>query len=355
MIMNDCEEVVIELRKIIRSLDIHSRWLNREYALTGPQLVFLKEICEREGIGIGELARRSSLSCATATGIVDRLEQRGFVLRSRSGKDRRQVQLSPTSLGREMYARRPPILQEAFLQALAGQAPGEKQQMLESLQRLSGMMTGIVEENVPAPLVSAEAGVTESREAPLAGKASPAGFLETCRMLLAGSLKEDSDGSGEAPEIREGFVIHVVDNMESLRQRLSVEALAHFLHEHLKPYEDAVADIERGIAHALPEEAGQGGFVLLAEREGELAGALVMLKTGMQGYVPPNLLLFIAVHGAHRQQGIGLALVRKAQSLVKGDIKLHVEYENPARRLYERLGFSSKYAEMRWSHEPSDG
>jgi hypothetical protein len=25
-----------------------------------------------------------------------------------------------------------------------------------------------------------------------------------------------------------------------------------------------------------------------------------------------------------------------------------VEYDNPAKRLYERMGFSTKYAEMRW-------
>jgi len=47
--------------------------------------------------------------------------------------------------------------------------------------------------------------------------------------------------------------------------------------------------------------------------------------------------------------GIGRKLIRQALSRCAGDIKLHVEYDNPAIRLYERLGFSSKYAEMRYS------
>ena len=37
-----------------------------------------------------------------------------------------------------------------------------------------------------------------------------------------------------------------------------------------------------------------------------------------------------------------------AARLTEGDLALHVEYDNPAKRLYERLGFRSKYAEMRY-------
>ena len=73
-----------------------------------------------------------------------------------------------------------------------------------------------------------------------------------------------------------------------------------------------------------------------------------MLRTGMKGYVPENLLVFVAVDPALRGRGVGEQLVRKAIELADGDIKLHVERQNPAKRLYERLGFASKYAEMRY-------
>ena len=347
---NDSEEVVLELRKIIHSLDLHSRWLNREYALTSPQLVFLQEIGECNGITIGHLARRTSLSCATATGIVDRLEQRGLVLRSRNGQDRRQVQLSLTPPGRDAYERRPPALQETFLRALAGLPPGEKQRMLESLRRLAGMMSGIVDDHVPAPLA-----IPEPEAPPLSGKASPAGFLESCRMLLAGSSGAEGEGGVPADEDSNEVTLLLARTPLELAEHVSLTTLARFLHEHLKPYEDPEEAVRDGLEYALSDEAGKGGFVLLAMRGAALAGALVMLNTGMHGYVPSNLLLFIAVDAAYRRQGIGMRLIRQAQSLVNGDIKLHVEYENPARRLYERLGFISKYAEMRWAYEPFDG
>ncbi|MBP8130922.1 MAG: MarR family transcriptional regulator [Candidatus Hydrogenedentes bacterium] len=354
MSSNDCEEVVMELRKIIRSLDLHSRWLNREYALTSPQLVFLKEIAGRDGITIGNLARRTSLSCATATGIVDRLEQRGLVSRSRNGKDRRQVQLTLTASGRDTCARRPPVLQENFLRALEDLPAAEKQRMLESLRLLADMMSGIVDRQLPQSVRMQEQQTHDQPEIRLPSQASPAGFLESCRMLLAGKLPEDASEAGAVDNGPDGLALHVVRSVSELAQHVTVEGLVAFLHEHLKPYEDTEEAIRDGIAYALSDEPGKGGFVLLAERRRALVGALVMLRTGMHGYVPPNLLLFVAAHAACRSQGIGGWLVRKAQSLAGGDVKLHVEYQNPARHLYERLGFASKYAEMRWAHEPRD-
>lgn len=125
------------------------------------------------------------------------------------------------------------------------------------------------------------------------------------------------------------------------------EALTRFLHEHLAPYEDTLIDIQRGLVDALENRPSPGGFVLLARREARVVGALVMLRTGMTGYVAENLLLFVAVDRSLRGQGIGACLLRAAVERCQGDVKLHVEYDNPAKRLYERLGFASKYAEMR--------
>ncbi len=142
--------------------------------------------------------------------------------------------------------------------------------------------------------------------------------------------------------------LHEIRPGDPLPSWCDEEQLAAFLHEHLKPYEDTLEDIKRGIDSALRPGGGNAGFVLLAEEKGVLTGALVMLTTGMEGFIPPNVLLFVAVDSALRGAGIGTALVRRAQERCAGPIKLHVEYENPARRLYERLGFGSKYAEMRW-------
>jgi len=71
-------------------------------------------------------------------------------------------------------------------------------------------------------------------------------------------------------------------------------------------------------------------------------------KTGMGGYIPENILVYIATHNEHRGKGIGKELMKKTLDLAEGDVKLHVEHDNPARFLYEKFGFTNKYLEMRY-------
>lgn len=134
---------------------------------------------------------------------------------------------------------------------------------------------------------------------------------------------------------------------------LSFENLSTFLYEHMKPYEDTLSDIERGVSNALSNtgENNTGGFVLLAAQNEKLLGAAVMLRTGMSGYIPENIILFACVHPSSRGQGLGSLLIEKTIEECEGNIKLHVEYDNPAKNLYERLGFNNKYAEMRYNKD----
>ncbi|MDO7976429.1 GNAT family N-acetyltransferase [Oceanotoga sp. DSM 15011] len=123
--------------------------------------------------------------------------------------------------------------------------------------------------------------------------------------------------------------------------------VAEFLHEHLGRFGDPLEDIIDAIDYALSDEKGKGGFVLVLHDQDEIIGSVVINNTGMNGYIPENILVYIAVHDEYRGKGIGGNLIKETAKKCKGDIALHVEYDNPARKLYERSGFKSKYAEMR--------
>jgi GNAT superfamily N-acetyltransferase len=152
-----------------------------------------------------------------------------------------------------------------------------------------------------------------------------------------------------APELS----FHKIVLNEDFPAWASRDAVIRFFHETMKPYHDSIEDVASALDYALVPEKGQGGFVMLAHRGEKLLGALCMLKTGMGGYIPENILLFVAVLPETRGQGIGGRLIEHCLAETEGDVKLHVEYDNPAKRLYERLGFATNYAEMRWS--PGDG
>lgn len=143
--------------------------------------------------------------------------------------------------------------------------------------------------------------------------------------------------------------IRTVNHRKELEDIMPVDEFAGKLHDMLVPFEDTVPEIKDGLEYALDSSGSRGGFILAAMEDDRLAGALVMLNTNMSGYVPENLLLYVAVDSELRGKGIGTKLIEKAIELCRGSVKLHVEYDNPAKKLYERIGFVSKYADMRYS------
>jgi GNAT superfamily N-acetyltransferase len=128
---------------------------------------------------------------------------------------------------------------------------------------------------------------------------------------------------------------------------LEKEEIVSFLHQHLDEFGDTKEDIGKAIAFALKEKPTHGGFVLVGKENDETQGIVVINRTGMEGYIPENILVYIAVRKDARGKGIGKQLMNKALELADGDIALHVEPHNPARYLYEKLGFENKYLEMR--------
>lgn len=132
--------VIVALRRIIRTVDIHSRALARDHGLTGPQYLTLKIVVERGSPTTGEVAEAVHLSQATMTGIVDRLEAKGLVRRSRSDRDRRKVRVEPTAAAEAALAAAPPVLQESFTSAFGQLRLEEQATILSSLERLVTLM-----------------------------------------------------------------------------------------------------------------------------------------------------------------------------------------------------------------------
>lgn len=147
------------------------------------------------------------------------------------------------------------------------------------------------------------------------------------------------------------LILTAIEPGEEMPEGFGPDDAVRFLSEHLGEYGDTEEAIRGAIDYALDRPDGPGGFLLLARIDGSPVGLAVVNRTGMSRYIPANILVYIAVDSRHRGEGIGMRMVEHIQELCRGGIALHVEYDNPARRLYERLGFTSKYAEMRFVRE----
>ncbi len=140
-----------------------------------------------------------------------------------------------------------------------------------------------------------------------------------------------------------------IENLSAIDQAtyLQKKEIADFLFEHLDQYGDPHEYIMRCLDYALDQAVDKGGYVILGRENGKIVGAVVMNKTGMSGYIPDYILVYIAVDGSQRGKGVGKKIMQTALNMANGDVALHVEPDNPARKLYENLGFTNKYLEMR--------
>ncbi len=139
--MEKYEELLLALRKVIRATDLYSKQLNKLTGLTAPQLLILRELAAApQGITASEVAQNITLSPATVSNIIDRLELRELIYRERSTTDRRRIVLSLTEQGKTRLADAPRPLQDHFIDKFQSLQDWEQSQLVAGMQRIAAMM-----------------------------------------------------------------------------------------------------------------------------------------------------------------------------------------------------------------------
>ena len=98
--------------------------------LTPVQFAALDAIHAHPGLDQSGIAARIAYDKATIGGVMERLEQKGFIKRSISRSDRRAREISLTEYGRKTYADIAPIVAELQAHILSGLKPAEQEQFL---------------------------------------------------------------------------------------------------------------------------------------------------------------------------------------------------------------------------------
>ncbi|MFI8481147.1 MarR family winged helix-turn-helix transcriptional regulator [Pseudomonas sp. NPDC078700] len=123
------------LRRLQQAGEVHAKRLSRFGDLTPMQLMVLQVLEKESRITASDLSGQVSLTAATLSGLLDRLEERNLMHRQRDDQDRRRQWLLISDQGRELLKRAPSLLPPEFNQRLAAIPEWERHNLTAALLR----------------------------------------------------------------------------------------------------------------------------------------------------------------------------------------------------------------------------
>jgi len=128
--------VLQSLRQIIRYIDVHSRELDSDYHITGPQLLCLRIVQSSGSSTATQIAQEAYLSNSTVVGILDRLDKGGYILRERDIQDRRKWNVILSDKANSLLEIVPTSPHDGLLRALKSLPENELNAIAKSISKI---------------------------------------------------------------------------------------------------------------------------------------------------------------------------------------------------------------------------
>lgn len=157
-------DILIQIRKIIRSINLESKKIQKEYGVSIPQVLSLNYLHDAKNFQStqGELKRFLNLNSSTVSGIINRLEKKGLVARLPRSKDKRVVNIALTSAGDELVSSMPSLLHEQLSDKLNTLKPSDLAMIEQSLDMLVHLLD--IEAVEASPMITIEGYLDELQE-----------------------------------------------------------------------------------------------------------------------------------------------------------------------------------------------
>ncbi|MBW2609433.1 MAG: MarR family transcriptional regulator [Deltaproteobacteria bacterium] len=133
-------EIVYAIRRLMQAGEIYTKELNKIYNVSSAQLNCLIAIYENGPLSPSQIARHILVNSSTVTGIIDRLEQKGLVKRTRVSTDRRVVTVELMKTGKMLAENAPPPIQLKLIDGLNLLTEGDIDQIAFTLRKLTDML-----------------------------------------------------------------------------------------------------------------------------------------------------------------------------------------------------------------------
>jgi len=132
--------IMQSLRRIFKAIQDYSHEVSKKYGITGPQLWVIKTISLNGKLSLGDLGKEMYLQPSTITGLIDVLEQKGYVARVRDREDRRVVKVQLTPKGQRLAEKAPNPAQGKMIYGLTKLKRRELNLIFDSIQKLVEIM-----------------------------------------------------------------------------------------------------------------------------------------------------------------------------------------------------------------------
>jgi DNA-binding MarR family transcriptional regulator len=128
------------IRRLMQAGAYHTKDLNKKYGVSTAQIACLLALYEEGPSSLSHIAKKIMVRSSTLTGIIDRLEQKGLVVRIRESMDRRIITIRLTEAGQRLAQNAPPIIPPKIVDGLRQLAEDEGELIIQSLEKLSQMI-----------------------------------------------------------------------------------------------------------------------------------------------------------------------------------------------------------------------
>lgn len=137
-------EIFTGLRKIINTVELYSAKLKDKTGLTASQLSCLLVLHNTGPLPLSKISKQVALSPSMITSIMDQLEKKELVVRTRQSADRRVILIELTDKGKETVKDAPPSFQEQLISSLSHLDEDEKKTIFSSLERILSIIVSEV-------------------------------------------------------------------------------------------------------------------------------------------------------------------------------------------------------------------
>lgn len=138
--VSDSIRILQSVRRIAQCVEHHSKRMTVTHSITSPQLVALMAIAQIGPSTLKSIGRAIYLSPSTVVGIVDRLEEKELVVRTRDTRDRRNVYVSVTEAGRALVESAPSALPDGFGSALSALPEDAQDALVVALEQFATLL-----------------------------------------------------------------------------------------------------------------------------------------------------------------------------------------------------------------------